>query len=57
MFTIHVNSKPAFKKGSEPFSYFEDDDDDYDYGNNNNNKIIIIIIIIIIIKWEVEKKP
>jgi hypothetical protein len=38
LFTIYVNSKLALKKGSEPFSYFEDDDDDdCDYGNNNNN--------------------
>jgi hypothetical protein len=51
--TTYVNSKPAFKKGSEPFSYVEDydddddndnDDDDDDDNNNNNNK------------WVVEKK-
>ena len=37
LFTTYVNSKPAFKRGSEPFSYFDDDDDDYDDDDDDDD--------------------
>jgi hypothetical protein len=58
LFTTYINSKPAFKKGSEIFSYFDDDDydddddndDDNDHDDDDNDDDDINN------KWEVQKK-